>query len=180
MKWRTVAILGFILVALGLITPQGRLLVMSYYEKLKSLIAGEEGLRLDVYNDVGGKPTIGYGHLIKPGEVYAPYGDVTSITPAEADLLFQADVADAEACVDQSVMVPLTENQRAALVSFIYNVGCGAFRSSHLLAQLNGSNYQLAAEQFDAWILATQPDGTKIQVPALIARRAREKEIFLA
>lgn len=144
-------------------------------DKIKTLIAGEEGLRLEAYQDVAGKWTIGYGHLIQPGEQYHPYGPVREISQEEADALFAADTATARACVESAVQVPLTDNQVAALTSFVFNVGCGAFRSSTLLRRLNEHDYTAAAEQLDRWVNAGG-----VRVAGLVNRRQLEKEIFLA
>lgn len=179
MKLRTIALAVLIMAVVGLMTPQGRLLVMSYYEKLKSLIAGSEGLSLEAYQDTGGKWTIGYGHLINPGEIYYPYGSVRLITLEEADALFAADTSIAQNCVDQNVTVPLTDNQRAALVSFVFNVGCYAFTASTMLVKLNNGDFPSAADEFDKWINVTV-NGIKIVDNGLINRRAKEKQVFLA
>jgi lysozyme len=180
MNWKTVSLIALLFFGIGLITPQGRLIVMSYFEKLKSLVTSAEGLSLESYQDSTGHWTIGYGHLIKPGEVYYPYGSVSLITREQADLLFQADIADAENCIDTAVTVPLTDNQRAALVSFVFNTGCGAFKSSTLLKKINAQQFPEAAQEFDKWVYSTQPDGQKIMLAGLVTRRAQEKMVFQA
>lgn len=148
----------------------------SIFMKSKELIAGEEGLRLTVYRDPGaGAWTIGWGHLVLPGERFHPYGTVRTITRAEADALFDADLAVARAAVNDFVKVPLTDNQRAALESFVFNVGVSAFRRSTLLKKLNLGDYSGAVAEFDRWVF---DDGKRID--GLVARRAREQEVFLA
>lgn len=179
-RWQI--ILLFLLGASALIIsllPETRQYVMSVFEKIKSLIAGEEGLRLSVYQDAAGKWTIGYGHLIKPGEPYYPYGPIKEITQQEAESLFLKDIAQAEQCVKTYVTVPLTENQYAALVSFVFNVGCSAFRNSLLLKYLNAGDYSRAAEELNKWVYATK-DGVKIKLAGLVSRRLRERQLFLA
>lgn len=143
-------------------------------EALKDLIARFEGYSPTVYQDVAGLWTIGYGHLVKPGEPYHPYGPVTEITLEEAAALLEADTEIARRCVENHVTVPLTENQRAALISFVFNVGCGAFKSSTLLRRLNWGEYEAAAEEFDKWVNAGG-----VRVAGLVNRRAHEKETFL-
>jgi lysozyme len=81
-----------------------------------------EGLRLESYLDVGGILTIGYGHT-GPDVV-----EGQRITKAKADALLRADLRVAMQAVSSLVKVPLTENQGGALVSFVFNVGVGAFR----------------------------------------------------
>lgn len=179
MNKTTIALIALLLFAVALTTPQGKLIIMSYYEKIKSLIAGEEGLSLEVYQDSAGKWTIGYGHLIQPGEIYYPSGDIKLITLEEADALFATDTAIAENCVSQHVFVNLTDNQRAAIVSLVYNIGCGNFSTSTLLKKLNAGDFPTAADEFDKWIHTTV-NGVLMVDNGLVNRRAREKAIFLA
>jgi len=140
----------------------------------KNLIAGNEGLSLTAYQDSGGAWTIGYGHLIRAGERYYPYGPVREITLQEANQLFDADTAVATRAVDTLVVVPLSDNQREALISFVFNVGVGAFQSSTLLRVLNQGNFAQAAAEFLRW---NKDDG--VVVDGLTARRERERELFL-
>ena len=88
------------------------------------LIRQLEGCRLAAYPDPGsgGDPwTVGYGHTgaeVTPGLV---------ISQEQADAWLRADVAEAEAMVDQLLAgAVLSSWQREALVSFCFNVGAGA------------------------------------------------------
>jgi len=49
------------------------------------------------------------------------------------------------------VKVPLTDNQFAALVSFIYNVGVSAFKRSTLLKKLNRGDYDSVPVELMKW-----------------------------
>ncbi|APL99459.1 endolysin [Aquamicrobium phage P14] len=75
------------------------------------------------------------------------------------------------------VQVPLAPHQLAALISFTYNVGDGAFRSSTLLRKLNAGDYKGAAAQFDRWKYAGKRDCT-IRINNC-SRRMKEKALFL-
>jgi lysozyme len=79
-----------------------------------------------------------------------------------------------EVGVEVAVEVPLTDNQFAALVSFAFNVGLGALKSSTLLARLNARNYSEAAAQLDRWNKASGR-----VLAGLVRRRAAEKALFL-
>lgn len=160
--------------ALALTRPEVREAVSAAADKIKELIAGAEGYSATAYQDVAGKWTIGYGHLVQPGEPYHPYGPVTEISQAEADALFQGDTAKATACVDQHVGVSLSDNQRAALVSFAFNVGCGAFANSTLLRKLNAGDHEGTADEFGRWVNAGG-----VRVAGLVNRRNLEREVFL-
>lgn len=147
-------------------------------DKARQLIAGEEGLRLEAYPDDSGKWTIGWGHLIKPGEKYFPFGPVKVITREQADALFASDKLQAAHAVANNVHVPITDNQRAALESLAFNIGTGNFASSTLVRKLNAGDVQGAWTEFPKWN-KIEKNGTLVVDDILVARRAREAEIFL-
>lgn len=101
-----------------------------------------EGLRLTAYPDPGsrdGQPfTIGYGHT---SDAVMHVSEGMTISKAEAEAVLLHDAEQAAAIVDRFVLVPLNENQRAALVSFVFNVGGAAFTASTLLRKLNAGDY---------------------------------------
>lgn len=152
-------------------------------DKIAKLIAGEEGERLEVYQDTGGAWTVGKGHLIKPGERFFPYGGAQkatntgqrTITKSESDALFAADTQRARNAVSYLVKVPLTDNQFAALTSLVFNIGTGAFAQSTLLKRLNARDYAGASAEFDRWVY----DNGKRE-NFLVARRDREQKLFNA
>jgi GH24 family phage-related lysozyme (muramidase) len=133
-----------------------------------ALLKQSEGLRAQVYNDVAGYPTIGYGHKLRPGECF-PDG----ISEAFASNLLQIDVQAAERAVRDLVKVPLSQGQFDALVDFVFNLGVGRLASSTLLKVLNAGRYTDAAEQFLRWDQA----GGK-EVSALKERREAEAALW--
>jgi lysozyme len=131
-----------------------------------ALIKAEEGCRLTGYLDSKGIPTIGWGHT--GAEVYE--GQVW--TQAQADAALAADVAGrAEAPINASVKVPLSQGQFDALCSLVYNIGGGHFATSTLLRVLNTGDYRGAHTHFAEWKRASTPD-------ELLPRRAREMWLF--
>lgn len=132
------------------------------------LIKRFEGVRLKVYKDAAGLPTIGIGHLLKPGEKF-PGG----ITEAQAEDLLRNDLADAEKAVATSVTVQLAQHEFDALVSFTFNLGGGALRKSTLLKKLNAGDRKGAAAEFGRWTKA----GGK-ELAGLVKRRAAERKMF--
>lgn len=96
------------------------------------------------------------------------------ITQQEADRLLKNDLIIHCNNVEKLVTVPLTQNQFDALVSFEYNIGYNAFKTSTLLKLLNQKKYKEAAEQFAKWKYA----GGKVLV-GLVRRREKEKAMFL-
>ena len=134
-----------------------------------SLIRRFEGLRLNAYDDVGGKKTVGYGHLIKPGETFDG-----RITQEYADTILQADVSTTEKCVTSLVRAAIAQNEFDALACFAYNLGCRALQNSTLLRRVNVDDMEGAAEQFLRWDMA----GGKV-VQGLTNRRIAERALFL-
>ena len=132
------------------------------------LIKSYESLSLKAYRDSGGVPTIGWGSTrgVKGG---------MKITPEQAEQRLLEDVADAEATVNKRVTVPMAQHQFDALVSFVFNVGGGAFRKSTLLEKLNLADYSGAANELSRWVKA---NGRVL--PGLVKRRAAERALFLS
>ena len=69
--------------------------------------------------------------------------------------------------------MPLTIDEKIALLDFIYNLGAGKFRSSTLLKKLNAGDYNGAAAEFDNWDHA----GGKV-LAGLLKRREAETKLF--
>jgi len=110
------------------------------------LIKRSEGFRGNLYTDVAGFPTIGYGHRVTPQESF-PGG----IGEAQAAALLTEDVLEAERMVGRLVGVALTQGQFDALVDFCFNLGAGRLAGSSLLRELNAGQYEAAAEQLLSW-----------------------------
>jgi len=83
--------------------------------------------------------TIGYGHLIKPGEDFR-----NGITEAQATALLRADVAVAESIVQNVITGPLSQNQFDALVIFAYNIGAKNFANSTVVKYVNNPKFHSA------------------------------------
>lgn len=133
-------------------------------------IASHEGQRLTAYKPDSKEKywTIGYGH-------YGP--DVyqgMQITLDRARELLRQDASAAEATVRRLVKVDLNQDQYDALVSFVFNIGSGAFESSTLLRVLNRGNYRSAANQFQRWNKGAS--GTILK--GLVLRRLSEANLF--
>ena len=132
-----------------------------------ALVRAYEGLKLEAYQDGAGVWTIGYGHTngVRPGD---------AISAEQAEQLLEADLMAAEAAVSRLVTVPLTDNQFAALVSFVFNEGEGAFAQSTLRRKLNEGGYGLVPACLKSWIFA----GGRVQ-PGLVTRRAAEAALWM-
>ena len=127
-------------------------------------------VNLDPYDDPVGLPTIGWGHLIKPGEEF-----IGGITLRQAEALLRQDVASAERAVNFSVTVNLDQSQFDALVSLTYNIGTAAFGQSTLLEWVNESRMSDAPQQFTRW---NKSKGRSLL--GLARRRVQESALFLS
>ncbi len=128
-------------------------------------LANSEGKRNSAYLDSRKLPTIGIGHLIKPGEKFPAV-----MTDAEVYALFRYDLIRFESAINSAVKVPLTQNQYDALVSFAFNIGVSGFLGSSTLGLLNrGNNYSAAAAAMMNW--RTPPE--------IRHRRQSEIDLFL-
>lgn len=138
--------------------------------KGETLIKGFEELRLKGYICPAGKPTIGWGHVILPGEPYRVGG---TISLDEAIRLLDRDTNRFELCVNKTVKAPLTQNQFDALTSLAFNIGEAKFKESSLLRALNNGQMDVAAAKFMQWVFAG-----KRKLKGLVRRRAAEKALF--
>lgn len=135
------------------------------------LIKRFEGLELDSYQDIAGVWTIGYGHT-------ETAGPNQKISAREADELLRRDLAPRERAVEQLASVSLNQNEFDALVSFIFNVGIGAFKTSTARKRLNRNDRIGAADAITWWNKATV-GGVLREVLGLTRRRAAERALFL-
>lgn len=130
------------------------------------LIPNLEGNSYTPYRDVGGVWTVCYGHTgkdIVPGKTY---------TKAECKALLDKDLQPFARSVDRSVKVPANAYQKAALISFSYNVGVNAFEHSSVLRNLNAGRYQQACDGLRSWVYVD-----RVRIQGLANRRDVEREI---
>lgn len=130
-----------------------------------ALVSWFEGRSLVAYLDPVGIPTICEGVTLG-----VKLGD--QATPAQCDQLLQRELRIALTAVDRQVRAPLPDTRRAALGSFVYNVGERQFSSSTLLRLLNSGDVRGACAQLSRWVYA----GGK-QLAGLVNRRAAEREL---
>ncbi|MCL2629531.1 MAG: lysozyme [Alphaproteobacteria bacterium] len=138
-----------------------------------TLIKKHEGLRLTRYKCPANLWTIGYGHLIQPGEIFDE-----PLAKAAASALLKKDVRIAEDAIKRNVIVPLNQNQFDALVSLIFNIGATAFRNSTALRYVNNPDfksgtYPTMEQAWKAW----NRGGGRI-LPGLVARRSDEWNLY--
>ncbi|AGI06914.1 Phage-related lysozyme (muraminidase) [Xanthomonas citri subsp. citri Aw12879] len=66
--------------------------------------------------------------------------------------------------------MPLTAQQEAALVDFVFNLGAERLRTSTLLRLLNSGNYASVSTQLPRWVYG-EVNGKAKRLPGLIVRR---------
>lgn len=137
-----------------------------------------------IYDDKTGDPvntnaplprgaTIGYGHLIKPGEDFSD-----GISETAATELLRSDIATTERAVQNNITVPLTQNQFDALVIFAYNIGNQNFANSTVVKYINNPDFHSSIYQtIDAAWRAWCKSGGCI-MPGLANRRDMELKLF--
>lgn len=128
---------------------------------------------LKAYLDGGRVPTIGFGHTkgVRLG---------MTCTVEQAEQWLDEDADEAETAVNKLVKVRINQNQFDALVSFAFNVGVDAFRTSTLLRVLNQGRYDLVPAQMMRWVKDVDPDtGKMVTVPGLVNRRTADSALWL-
>jgi GH24 family phage-related lysozyme (muramidase) len=143
---------------------------MNISQKGIDLIKSFEGLVLHAYKPVSTERyfTIGYGHYgsdVKQNQ---------TITQKQAEEYLKQDLQKFVYGVSQLVKVSLNQNQFDALVSFAYNCGVDALRTSDLLMKLNKGEFVGASKEFDRWV-----HSGKVVIQGLVNRRNKEKVLFL-
>ena len=141
----------------------------------KDLIKKYEGFKSKPYKCEAGVATIGYG------ATYYPNGQKVKLTdPAidekHASLLLEAMLNPYEKAVDSYCRDDINQNQFDALVSFAYNLGNSALKSSTLLKKANANpNDKTIRNEFLKWRFA---GGKKIQ--GLVNRRTEESDLYFS
>ncbi|KAK9727421.1 hypothetical protein K7432_001860 [Basidiobolus ranarum] len=137
-----------------------------------ALVKEFEGFYANFYTDPVGIKTIGYGHAC-----HTAGSNCDSIKPpiseAQGSALLRQDLAQFEKCIRDNTAASLDTNQFSALVSFAFNLGCGAYRGSDMRTMLNNGNINGAASEFKLWVHG----GGKV-LPGLVRRRKAECQLF--
>lgn len=133
-----------------------------------AVIPSLEGVEHKPYQDVVGVWTVCYGHTgadIIKSKTY---------TENECQELLNKDLRAAATQIDPLIKRPIPDTTRAALYSFTYNLGAGAFRQSTLLKKINTGDTAGACNELRRWTYA----GGK-QWKGLMNRREIEREVCM-
>lgn len=132
------------------------------------LISPSEGVKNVGYRDPVGIATACYGHTgpdVKVGQWYSP---------SQCMEWLLKDSGKSEKDVDSVIHVPLNTYQKAALISFDYNMGIGRLRSSTMAKYFNNKDYTSGCKQLILWVYAG-----KEKLPGLEKRRNTEMQMCL-
>lgn len=138
-----------------------------------ALIRRFEGLRTAAYRCPAGVWTIGFGHTSEAGPPAVRPGMVVS--EDDALRILAEDVQRFADGVAPLLTRAVSAPQFSALVSFAFNVGLAAFRSSSVLKAVNAGRLDEVPARLKLWVKA----GGRV-LPGLERRRAAEAELFMA
>jgi lysozyme len=133
-----------------------------------------EGCKLKVYLDVAKKRTVGWGHLLRPGDFYPN----DEITQAQADAVLAQDLVPGEQSIERCITVPLGVNQQGALSCFLYNVGAGALVTSAIRTAINQGRMADVPPLLEQWCHVTV-DGVSVVNKGLLSRRRSEGTLWM-
>lgn len=120
------------------------------------------------YRDPVGVWTIGWG------TTGAGVREGLRISRHAADRLLMRDVRKFYSGVFRySPVLMLSPDMHAAVTSFAYNLGLGAYQASTMRRMIDKGRWRDAAAQFDRWVLA---GGRRLK--GLVRRRAVERALF--
>lgn len=128
---------------------------------------------LQAYRNKNDVWTIGYGNTYYENGTKVKQGD--TITAQRAETLFYNIFNDFAKQVSVSLKKSVTQNQFNALVSYAYNRGIGAFRSSKVLTLVNQNPNNIQAIQSQ---LVNEWGSNVTYKTALINRRKREGVLY--
>lgn len=140
----------------------------------QKFLSDREGTRYKAYQDSKGIWTIGRGITYYEDGKSVQRGD--TITPAREMQLFNNTIQFYVKKVNEYVTARINQNQFNALVSFTYNVGTNALKTSTLLKRVNKNPIDPDIKiQFMKWV---NSGGRRI--PGLVTRRASEVKLYFS
>jgi lysozyme len=148
--------------------------VKSVSQQGVEFIMGHEGFVGSIYKDAVNKNTIGYGHLIGPGEDFSK-----GLTKAQAENLLNNDIATKVKQMNQYITRDLTQNQFDAVASLVFNVGIGSKVTPSLIKLVNSENisYEEVERVFSLYNKG-QVGGEYLVLPGLVSRRSEEAKLY--
>ena len=141
---------------------EGRLLIQAF-----------EGFSPTVYICPAGYPTVGYGHVVLPGERFDQ-----PLSQAEGDALLARDLPRYELAVCRLIGVPRPALCFDALVSFTFNLGEGTLAASTLRRLINAGRIRFLSLR--TWKIARRAVREMSFFPVTTASAASSSVSWLA
>lgn len=156
-----------------------RVQITTLSKQAVKFLHGSEGYSAYIYKDQAGKNTIGYGHLIRPGEIFKE-----PMSEQDAMDLYNKDIKrfiDSVVEFDKKYSLNLTQNQFDALVSFTYNLGENFWKGDSKLKKILISGKYTNEELTKTFGLYHKVTEKGVSKPSrgLYNRRIDEAEVFL-
>jgi GH24 family phage-related lysozyme (muramidase) len=160
----------------------------SYFDRATNFIKKFEGFLSTPQPDSDGKLRGGYGSPVKwdkEGSFSGMVNDKTTFTEEEATYTLKYNIQNtyeplAKNAIGIETWVKLTDNQKAALISYVYNTGTERLKDKNITQYLKEGNYKEAAAAIKSGpITAKNKKGIREEVPGLVTRRQQESILFL-
>jgi lysozyme len=146
---------------------------MEVSQRCIDLIKKFEGLLLEAYLCPAQVPTIGFGSTMYQDGTKVKIGDVLTLQEAEALLVWELQTK-----AKAMPKLRLNQSQYDAVMSFVFNLGIGAFKGSTLYKKINinSSDPSIRAE-FSRWNKA-RVNGSLVELKGLTNRRKAEADLY--
>lgn len=144
-------------------------------KRIVEFISSFEGFSSKPYLDIAGVPTIGYGATY--------YQDGRKVTMKDPEItkvcaldLKDFHIEETEKIVRKLVKSNINQNQFDALVSWVYNLGEGNFKTSTMLKKINiNPNDPTIKTSWLQWNKARDPKTKQLKVSNGLTRRRNEE-----
>ncbi len=124
-----------------------------------------EGYRAFEYGDPVGIRTVGFGHMVRPGETFPE-----PLLPPDAYILLKKDANRASGVINRSVAIPLHQNQFDALNDFVFNTGT---LGKALPKKINNGQHKEVPKELERWSYAKG-----LRLKGLERRRKAEGDLY--
>lgn len=145
------------------------------------VIKREEGFSASAYKDSTGTWTIGFGNTMIDGR---PVKASDKISRAQGEEMLRVSVTTQYSTGIKLVGADLNSKQKAALVSFEYNLGPGVWQTrtgERILALVSSGNFAEAGQLMQQYNKSRNPSTGRLETNAVLReRRAREAALLLS
>lgn len=135
-----------------------------YLQTASLIIKKFEKCKLKPYYDSGGHLTSGFGFK---------HSKKTFKNCQQAESILFSHLRELDAFLSQHIHVELTANQRAAILSLVYNIGTTNFKKSKMLKLINERKFSNVKQQWLQWVYVKQSSSRGLKI-----RRIEEIQLF--